>query len=261
VTATAKKMPDGRWRIEPAARCSECHRELVLITDDEPSHTALRMAALVTLCEECEDRREAALEKARAERELADRLAESGLPEPLRALRFEDMIGKGGRTAAIEAARAWAEAPDAGPFYLYGDVGAGKTRLAATAVYRRLECGRKVRFVSVAVLMAQIGAAFNDNARREAIKVITGSDALVLDDLDKVSPSAWARQQLYAAINARVQAGAPLLVTANVAPRALRDMYGEAIASRLAGGGVASYSLPGPDYRRTLDEEADDARL
>jgi DNA replication protein DnaC len=248
------------WRIEPKPKCQSCHVELDLRYPDKPGRLAVRAAALIGLCEKCAAEEEEAIERAKLQQALDNRIGDSQLPEPLRGLEFDAMITKGKRTLAIEAAKDWAQRADASGMFIYGETGTGKTRLAATATYYRLAHVGPVRFVSVAVLMAQIGAAFNDTARRDAIAVITGKGALVLDDLDKVSPSAWARQQLYAAINARCQAGAPLFVTANVNPRRLRDLYGEAIASRLQGY-CATYELTGPDYRLTLDEEADDARL
>jgi DNA replication protein DnaC len=63
--------------------------------------------------------------------------------------------------------------------------------------------------------------------------------ALVLDDLDKVRPSDHAREPIYVAVNAWVEAEMPLIVTMNRSLLELADefgdRYGDAIASRLAG--------------------------
>lgn len=121
------------------------------------------------------------------------------------------------------------------------------TRLAATAAFQRLR-RHPLTWVSMPILLAQLGAAFSDSARREAISVLTGAGALVLDDLDKVNPSEWARNQVFAAIDKRVQAGTPLLITTNLPPAALGEKFGEPVMSRIVGY-CRTLELPGRDQR------------
>jgi len=101
------------------------------------------------------------------------------------------------------------------------------------------------------ILIAQLGAAFSDAARREAIGVLTGTGALVLDDLDKIKPSEWAVTQVFAALDKRIQAGSPLLVTTNKTPTQLGEQFGEPVMSRIVGY-CRVFELPGRDMRLQL---------
>lgn len=240
--------------------CPECHREFTLDAGEEEfregslAHRIGVAMAGVMRCDECLVRNELAEQMAATARARESRLSASNLPEPLRGFTFEEMFGTGRRAEVIEAAREWAE--DKGSsrgLCLYGGVGAGKTRLAATAAWTFLE-RQALSWVSVPVLVAQVGAAWDDADRKGAIRIITGKGPLVLDDLDKVKPSDWVRSQLFAAIDSRVQANRPLLVTTNLAPAKLEEMFGEAITSRLIGH-CRPMALPGPDYRMRLPSD------
>lgn len=137
---------------------------------------------------------------------------------------------------AIDAAWTWAK--DGGGLMLTGPIGTGKTYLAAAAT-RFMMGTRAVTWQSVPSMLINSTAAFTDTERAKAMKAITGTGPLVLDDLDKVKPSEWAAAQLFAAIDNRATAGAPLLITANLTPGGIADKFGgeigPAIASRLVG--------------------------
>lgn len=78
-----------------------------------------------------------------------------------------------------------------------------------------------------------------------------GTEALVLDDLDKARRSEYASEQLLCAIDKRITAGAPLLVTTNLMPSQLADRfpgYGPMIVSRLRGY-CETFLVEGPDRR------------
>jgi hypothetical protein len=173
------------------------------------------------------------------------RRQESGIPDALRGLPLPD--GAGGPETA---ARRWATG-ELRALLLTGPVGVGKTRAAASAAWERAE-REPVRWVSVPVLFAQLGRGFGDEQRDDALTVLTGTGALVLDDLDKSRPTEYVAEQLFAAIDSRVAAGAALLVTTNLALSELAarfpEPYGEAIVSRLAGY-CEALAMEGPDRR------------
>jgi DNA replication protein DnaC len=160
----------------------------------------------------------------------ARRLRASGLPAALQKLTFE-------RTPAPEdatlAARRWAAGEIQGVL-LFGSIGGGKTGLAAAATMGRLRL-EPVRWVSVPSLIARSLASFGSDERGDAIAELTGGGTVVLDDLDKVKPSAWVLAQLFVAIDSRVASGAGLFVTTNLRPKEIAATLGEPIASRLAG--------------------------
>ena len=97
-----------------------------------------------------------------------------------------------------------------------------------------------------AALSTRLRASFGDQDRAEALSALdSGSDSVVLDDLDKVPATEAGLATIFAAIDARVAEGSPLLVTMNndldglarrLDPKA--SGVGEAIASRLQVGRV-----------------------
>lgn len=247
-------LVDGRLRVKCNGGCGVTLE--LPVPDEGPSMWMARVSTGV-MCDPCWLKADAAAERRAQSREMEGRLVQSGIPAELQGLRFEDMIRTGKRAEAVDQAVAWAEDPEARGLLLFGEKGTGKTRLAATAAFERVARGRVVRWVSVAALIQQLQAAFNDAGRADALRVLTGDGALVLDDLDKVNPSATVISQLYAAIDRRVTAGAALIVTTNMRPRQIGDMFGAPIASRLHGHCMGRMvEMDGPDRRLTLEEGA-----
>lgn len=216
------------------ADCGEPFETTIIVT----ARSEIGGGSQCEACVEAEDRR-------RAEQEAADkrqeRVMRSGMPSAFRRIGFDGFAFP----AAVEAAQAWAA--DGGGLCLHGAVGVGKTRLAAAACNLRLEHAA-VRWVSVARLMTQIRSSFTDDARYEATRIITGRGGIVLDDLDKVNPTDYGREILFAAIDGRIEAGAALLVTTNLPPSQIGERLGDPIMSRIAGY-CDVLEMTGPDRR------------
>jgi DNA replication protein DnaC len=253
----ALKRDGDEWVV--TVSCPRCrqpteHRLAVAEHPEEPSERALKLSCII-LCSGCTVADDAAgLQKRTAEARSA-RVSAADIPPSLVGLKFKDMLDGAAerRRQAIEIVRQWSAmtTPAARPgLYIYGSVGVGKTRLAATGAWARLEHA-PIRWVSVAVLMAKLSAAWGDADRRQALQVLTGHGAVVLDDIDKVNPSENARAQLYAAINERIDAKAPMIVTANSKLSELAARLGDPIVSRLAGH-CTQLELDGPDRRLSL---------
>lgn len=239
------------------AICRSCKVEMHLESDEVPNELARAIAAGLMprmvgglLCQECCDRIEAEAEVAETAQKVRERVTESNLPQALHNFEFREMVTVEGRAEVIDAVRTWASEENPRGICIFGEVGTGKTRLAATAAWQRLRRWN-VKWVSMPILLAQLGAAFNDKARREAISVLTGRGALILDDLDKVNPSEWAKNQLFSALDTRIQAGAPLLITTNEPPSGLGDKFGGPVMSRVAELRVLEF--PGQDMRLALN--------
>ena len=211
----------------------------------------LRCAACIEVEEAAEREEEERAARVKAERRRDARVAESDLPEALRGLQWGALERDPGRTAAISHAAEWARGGLQG-LLLTGEVGVGKTSIAATAAWELLG-RRRVVWTSMPQLFARLGAGHNDRQRDIAVRMMTEPTALVLDDLDKARPTHYGAEQVFAVIDHRITAGAPLLVTTNLAASELAgwfpEPYGEAIASRLAG------------YCRLLRVEGPDRRL
>lgn len=194
------------------------------------------------LCEECSEKREQAADMEKAIEKHGRNLDGSDLPAALQGIRFNGFT----QPEAQVLAEQWAAGELSG-LCLTGDVGVGKSWLAAAAVWSMLQ-RRRVEWVDVAQLISALRASFSDQQRAAASRVVTGNGPAVFDDLDKVNPTDYCREVLFAALNARIAAGAPLLVTTNLPIVALGDMLGKPILSRLDGY-CQVVEMVGPDRR------------
>jgi len=242
--------------IEPTiVQCKACGA-------DTPSPQSL--PTWLVRCDSCADEEHArvlaeldaqrvAADAKRAAQQLARRRQESGVPRLLRGRTLDD-LDEDGRHQALAAARRIADGHH-GPLSLLGPVGTGKTTIAA-AVTGELLHTRDVRWVSVPALIAGLDARFGSDDREDALAVLRGTRALVLDDLDKARANEQIAMHLFTAVDQRVQNAAPLIVTANLTLTQLAKRWpqphGQALASRLAGGIVVH--VDGRDRR--LDRKA-----
>lgn len=122
---------------------------------------------------------------------------------------------------------------------LSGPVGVGKTHLAAATTGSLIRRGVITHWMSGPVLFARLSAGIGSDEHARVLRILTGPDALVLDDIDKTRPTAFGAENVFLAVDSRVSNLIPLLVTTNLGLDELAnhwpEPFGEAIASRLAG--------------------------
>lgn len=106
---------------------------------------------------------------------------------------------------------------------LYGEVGSGKTFLAACIANALLEQGSRVMMASLPTLIAQMGADFGEE-RADILRRVTNADLLVLDDVGVERDTEYSMEQAYEVINARYKSGKPLVVTTNLSMRDLKGV-------------------------------------
>jgi DNA replication protein DnaC len=224
-------------------RCHRCGEPVPPVPADVPEWLRKHQVAVEPTCDDCaeEAEREAErVEREERERERAERVRRRrenvGLPAELRGHTWDELDVDEHNRLAIPAAQAWAR-DELGGLVFTGAQGVGKTLPAAIAAAQLSE-RRSVRWLYVPVLFAHLDSQFENPARERALRVLAAETALVLDDLDKAKPKEEAAGRLLAAIDVRLTAGAPLLVTTNLSMSAIADKwgdsYGHAIADRLA---------------------------
>ncbi len=143
--------------------------------------------------------------------------------------------GRGTRPAAqqryalaVEAARRFAEQPE-GWLVLTGVPGSGKTHMAAAIVDRVIERGEPALFFSVADLLDQLRASYQEDAELSYDRLfdqIRGAPLLVLDDLGAYSDTPWAREKFYQLISHRFHAALPTVFTCDRAPEEIDARLG-----------------------------------
>lgn len=195
-------------------------------------------------CAICAERREREEEEAeqreRFERKMLRRTANSNIPLKWQRARFDALDRDKPRLDAIRAAEQWGHGTRRG-LLLTGPVGRGKSQIAAAAAMLRLRKG-PVRWLSVADLLLKLRMPFSSPEYAKALRTLdaatTRGAALVLDDLNKVTPTSNSIQPLYVAVNGWIEAQLPLLITMNGDLESLAadfgEVFGEPIASRLA---------------------------
>lgn len=110
--------------------------------------------------------------------------------------------------------------------YLVGDTDAGKTHAAVALLkayidahtserFGALHCDRTARIISVPDLMSEWKTTYNggDGDEADVTRRYGDADLLVLDDMGKGAPTAWALERLFQIVNRRYDNLLPTVVT------------------------------------------------
>lgn len=215
-------------------QCADCGETVIVKAPPEASEYLLNLGVI---CDNCEAKQAQAdaqrdAEMLRDAREV--RVRSAGMPSVLTGVRLSDLERTEQNAEALDRADEWGRGELLG-LVIAGPVGVGKTWAAAAAANLYLD-RKPLRWFSVARMLAQARAGFKNSARDEVNDVLFDrSMALVLDDIDKTNPTDFARDILFQAIDERVNNRTALLVTTNMRYPEIEEIYGEPIASRLAG--------------------------
>ena len=137
-----------------------------------------------------------------------------------------------------------------------GDVGTGKTHLAAAIAIHLLNNQTPVIFGTVTTLLGRLRQTYakeSNETEREILDALTSVNLLILDDLGKEKSTPWVQQMLYEVINTRYENKKSLVVTTNSGMKQLEERMpdvGAAIVSRLLEM-CQGVKLNGPDRRKT----------
>lgn len=118
--------------------------------------------------------------------------------------------------AAEAAARDFASNPT-GWLVLNGPSGSGKTHLAAAIANMRVENGEPALFLTVADLLDHLRAGYDaeedELGYEQVFEQVRTTPLLILDDIDAVSPTPWAKEKLFQLLNARYNESLPTVFT------------------------------------------------
>ena len=136
---------------------------------------------------------------------------------------------------------------------LWGDVGTGKSFLAACIANELLEKGVPVLMTNFSKILNQMGAMYSDE-RYRYIASFNRFSLLIIDDLGIERNTEYALEQVYAVIDERYKAGLPLIITTNLTISQLRnpeDVAHARIYSRVLEM-CTPVHVPGHDRRTTI---------
>lgn len=121
--------------------------------------------------------------------------------------------------------------------WLVGDVGTGKTTLAMIVSAAALDAGHTVAIYSLPRLLNLIRDEIGtENSLLDLLDRLSGVDLLHIDDLGAQHTTPWRLEQLYSIVDARYQAGRPIIATTNLMPKDLAKQMGRQIHTTVTEG-------------------------
>ncbi len=126
--------------------------------------------------------------------------------------------------------------PNAPSLLLSGATGTGKTHLSLAIAKQVTEQGYNVIYGSVQPLLRKLESEHFGRSEGDSEAQLISCDLLILDDLGMEFDSPFSRVSLYNILNARLLEGKPTVISTNLSHSAIKEHYGEQIASRITGG-------------------------
>ena len=138
----------------------------------------------------------------------------------------------------LQYCRRYAEAfsANAPSLLLLGPTGTGKTHLSLAIAKQVTEQGYSVIYGSIQPLLRKLEGEHFGRAEGDSEAQLIGCDLLILDDLGMEFDSPFNRVCLYNVLNARLLEGKPTIISTNLSHTAIKERYGDQIASRITGG-------------------------
>lgn len=149
---------------------------------------------------------------------------------------YRDIAAEARQTASSLADAVAAGRPNRG-LLLLGDVGCGKTHLAAATANSTLEQGGEALFLVVPEFLDQLRYSYRrENEGLDEAEIISRAynvPLLVLDDLGAHNYSEWVCNKLFTIINHRYNRNLPLVITSNLNLDELGEKIGPRSTSRI----------------------------
>lgn len=221
-------------------QCSHCGNDVPAIEVEVPALGIKRWVQPICKCEA--DRKKAELNRiiqAKEENEVRTLFSISNMGDKYLTASFDNFKHRPSAENAYTIAKHYAENfSEYGPesIMLWGDVGNGKTHLAA-AVHNYLTAnGKIVVFISMPELLSKIRATFNHNnpeTESQIMKALVICDLLIIDDLGAEKTSDWVQEIVFQMFDARCRREKPIMTTSNLNPKELPMQIGKRVSDRL----------------------------
>jgi len=125
-----------------------------------------------------------------------------------------------------------------GNLLFYGSTGVGKTFLSNCIAKALLDsCHSVVYFTAIELidLFTKNMNGFQEEEQEQADQFVLDSDLLIIDDLGTERMTSFASGRMFYTINERLVRGKSTIISTNLNPNSLTELYTERIASRLLG--------------------------
>ena len=139
---------------------------------------------------------------------------------------------------------------------LWGDVGTGKSFVAACIANALLDQGILVLMTNFSKILNQMGAMYSEE-RYRYIASFSNYSLLILDDLGIERSTEYALEQVYAVIDERYKSGLPVIITTNLKIAEIRNPQDVAYAriySRILEM-CTPVRISGEDRRKSIGKE------
>jgi len=141
----------------------------------------------------------------------------------------------------------------------FGDNGAGKSIFMSYILVQAIKRKYTVYYTTMPQLDHDMKRGFNDRDAAKRLDWMLGSDFMVLDELGKErfrEGDTWSRGQVERVLKQRFDNSLPTLIGTNSDLDSLTEMYGESVASVLAGKYETCMMDPG-DFRERIKDKMD----
>ncbi len=142
----------------------------------------------------------------------------SQLPVAFQSFTLNSYAERSGRHELVATLRAWQQGESS--LVLVGDIGVGKSGLAASLLLDWMRAGQSGLYLVTPTFLSRLRATYRESGDDVDELAVLGSvisvPLLVLDDLGTARLSEWGLEKLFTLINERVSAGRRTIVTSNL---------------------------------------------
>ncbi len=153
----------------------------------------------------------------------------SGMSSRLRNYNFENYkVCNENKTAYFKAKKYVADllaGKKSNSLFITGNIGTGKTHLAASIANELIKNGQPVIFGTLINLLTEVKDSYSIDGEYESkiINKYSKIGLLIIDDLGKERPSEWTLEKLFTIINNRYENNLPVIITTNYNREKLRE--------------------------------------